>query len=227
MGKSEDTSSNKTIRITTNMNTATYIALQELLQNGAAMKNNVPGAVYLDPRYAVLNLLNRAYIQNPYYLNATRKEHELAAALSLLSAAKNNSVLQKLPVSEINQNVGNRNGEVKNVIKRKRDGGRHRIYIDQPTDLDVLCGRGGRSNHHTGNKRYRQVISDMKMTYKNTDKKLQKTDLSCTVVDHVCKYGGRFVKKEEDSGRYFLLTRAEARRKTSQALRENKDIKWT
>ena len=54
-----------------------------------------------------------------------------------------------------------------------------------------------------------------------------KTDLSRAIVEHVCNYGGRFVKKEDMTGRYYILTKAEARKKTSQALRETKELKWT
>lgn len=93
------------------------------------------------------------------------------------------------------------------------------------SEVDVLCGRGGRSNHHPGNKRYRQVISEMKASYRNIGSKSAKTDLSRAIVDHVFKYGGRFMKIEK--GDLFVLTPAEARKKTSQALREAKDIKWT
>ena len=86
---------------------------------------------------------------------------------------------------------------------------------------------GGKSNHHVGNKRYRQVVSEMKNMYRSTEAKTVKTDLSRAIVDHVCSYGGRFVKKDEASGKYYLLTKAEARKKTSQALRETKALKWT
>ena len=102
-----------------------------------------------------------------------------------------------------------------------------KVYIDTIRDADVLCGRGGRSNHHPGNKRYRHVVSEMKLTYKSTEAKSNKTDLSRAIVDHVCRYGGRFIKKEETTGRYYVLTRGEARKKTSQALRESKELKWT
>ena len=102
-----------------------------------------------------------------------------------------------------------------------------KIYVDNIRESDVLCGRGGRSNHHPGNKRYRRVISEMRYMYRNTAAKSNKTDLSRAIVDHVCQYGGRFIKKEESSGRYYVLTRGEARKKTSQALREAKTLKWT
>ena len=85
----------------------------------------------------------------------------------------------------------------------------------------------GKSNHHAGNKRYRQVVSEMKRTYQSTGAKTAKTDLSRAIVEHVVAYGGRFIKREDANGRYFLLTKAQARRKTSQALRETKELKWT
>lgn len=102
-----------------------------------------------------------------------------------------------------------------------------RLYIDETREWDVLCGRGGRSNHHSGNKRYRHVVSEMKAMYRTTDAKNLKTDLSRAIVEHVCNYGGRFIKKDEKVGRYYVLTKAEARKKTSQALRETKELKWT
>lgn len=102
-----------------------------------------------------------------------------------------------------------------------------RIYINSIQEFDILCGRGGRSNHHPGNKRYRQVVSHMKMMYRQTEQKTVKTDLSRAIVEHVCNYGGRFIKKEQETGRYYILTKDEARKKTSQALRETKELKWT
>ena len=104
-----------------------------------------------------------------------------------------------------------------------------RKYVDSITDMDILCGRGGKSNHHPGNKKYRQVVGFMKYKYQNCPAKTQKTDLSRTIVDYCHSYGGRFVKKDTDyqGERYYVLTKDEARKKTSQALRETKVLKWT
>ena len=101
------------------------------------------------------------------------------------------------------------------------------LYIEKPREWDVLCGRGGRSNHHPGNKRYRQVISEMKARYRNIEAKSAKTDLSRAIVEHVFGYGGRFVKLDKPSGKYEVLSALESRKKTSQALRETKELKWT
>lgn len=103
----------------------------------------------------------------------------------------------------------------------------NRIFIDRVQESDILCGRGGKSNHHAGNKRYRQVVCEMKTDYRSTSAKKAKTGLSRAIVDHVCDYGGRFIKKDTPNGRYYLLSKADARKKTSQALRETKILKWT
>ena len=100
-------------------------------------------------------------------------------------------------------------------------------YVEEATELDILCGRGGKSNHWKGNKKYRQVVSEMKASYRNIGSKSAKTDLSRAIVEHVYKYGGRFLKMEKGEKKYVVLTAAEARKKTSQALREAKDVKWT
>lgn len=101
------------------------------------------------------------------------------------------------------------------------------MYANIILFASIIFLAGGKSNHHLGNKRYRQVVSEMKNMYRSTEAKTVKTDLSRAIVDHVCSYGGRFVKKDSASGRYYLLTKAEARKKTSQALRETKALKWT
>lgn len=110
--------------------------------------------------------------------------------------------------------------------------GASRIYIDRVRPTDILCGRGGRSNHHPGNKRYRQIVGNIKFAYQQCPAKTLKTDLSQAIVENCYSYGARFVKqegggKDDDGGRYYVLTKAEARKKTSQALRETKALKWT
>ncbi|KAL3944673.1 MAG: hypothetical protein SGBAC_001231 [Bacillariaceae sp.] len=99
--------------------------------------------------------------------------------------------------------------------------------LDVLNDIDILCGRGGKSNHHPGNKRYRQVVTDMKARYRSIESKAAKTHTSRAIVEHVHRYGGRFVRFDKQKRTYIVLSAAEARRKTSQALREAKEVKWT
>jgi hypothetical protein len=94
------------------------------------------------------------------------------------------------------------------------------VDTDDINEMDVLAGRGGKVNNHPGNIRYRNVVSETKAQYKNASR-TDKTALVKIVVKHVHNYGGRFLKKDKkDGGRYFVMTEAEARKKTSQALRQ-------
>lgn len=112
------------------------------------------------------------------------------------------------------------------VEKTRRNGPRRKKepqkkeYVENLTDLDVLCGRGGKSNHHNGNKKYRDEVGHLQQWYKSSEKN-EKTDLSQCLVNYVHSYGGRFLKLEESNKRWYLVTNHVARRKASQALREH------
>lgn len=110
-----------------------------------------------------------------------------------------------------------------NNSKKKADNGRP--YVLNPTDVDILLGRGGKSNHHPGNKRYREEIKNFQLSYQQLQSKEDKTDLSRHVVDHVHGYKGRFLSLDKDvrPNRWYEVTDIVARRKVSQALREDDD----
>jgi hypothetical protein len=95
-----------------------------------------------------------------------------------------------------------------------------KIYVE-PLDFDVLLGRGGRSNHHPGNKRYREEVTNLQSWYLGIEDKDEKTDLSQCLVDYVHSYQGRFLEKDEVG--WFVIPNIVARRKASQALREDND----
>ena len=61
--------------------------------------------------------------------------------------------------------------------------------------------------------------------YRVTKDKEEKTDLSRCVVEQICARGGRFVKLDPLTRHFYVLTNDEARIKTAQALRENRDSK--
>ena len=93
-------------------------------------------------------------------------------------------------------------------------------YVE-PKDFDVLLGRGGRSNHHPGNKRYREEVKNLQSWYLEVDDKNEKTDLSQCLVEYVHSYNGRFLQKDECG--WYVVPNIIARRKASQALREDND----
>lgn len=95
------------------------------------------------------------------------------------------------------------------------------------TDRDVICERGGKSNRHRGTKRYRGLIEKYKSEYQSLTAKTAKTNLSRKIIFQIQKDGGRFLKKDEQSGQYFVLSPVETTKKVSQAMREKKALKWT
>jgi len=101
---------------------------------------------------------------------------------------------------------------------RKKVVPENKVYVE-PADADVLCGRGGRSNHHPGNKRYREEVKNLQKWYLDIEGKDEKTDLSQCLVDYVKSYDGRFLEKDEKG--WYEVPNIVARRKASQALRED------
>mmetsp|Transcript_17466 Transcript_17466/g.22236 ORF Transcript_17466/g.22236 Transcript_17466/m.22236 type:complete len:235 (-) Transcript_17466:159-863(-) len=97
----------------------------------------------------------------------------------------------------------------------------------QFTDSDVLLGRGGQTNHHPGNIRFRKEAGKLKGWYCNVSK-TEKYEISKLLVHQVYSYGGRFLAQEKDtesSGRWYQVEEKRARKKASQVLRENKKRK--
>lgn len=91
---------------------------------------------------------------------------------------------------------------------------------------DVLCGRGGGTNSQVGNRRFRQLVQEFQPIYLVAKRK-EKPLLARTIVLIIRKRGGRFLKKNEESGELFEVGDIKAEAKTSQALREGLDVRAT
>mmetsp|Transcript_18278 Transcript_18278/g.25150 ORF Transcript_18278/g.25150 Transcript_18278/m.25150 type:complete len:301 (-) Transcript_18278:137-1039(-) len=94
----------------------------------------------------------------------------------------------------------------------------------EPTDLDVLMGRGGLTNHHHGNRLYREEADKLREWYVSCTKR-EKYHVSELLVKYVESYGGRFLEYDEASGHWYEAPQNRARKKASQALREYKKRK--
>jgi len=101
------------------------------------------------------------------------------------------------------------------------------ICEEEITEKDVICERGGKSNRHAGTKRYRGMIERFKPKYQSIKAKTAKTNLSRKIISQIQENGGRFLKKDEKSQKYFVLSPVETTKKVSQAMREKKPLKWT
>lgn len=91
---------------------------------------------------------------------------------------------------------------------------------EDPTDRDVLLGRGGMTNHHVGNRLYREKIEDFKPYYQKLSGKDDKQEFSKKVVNFVHSYAGRFLEKDAYSDGWVEVEKNKARKKVGQALRE-------
>lgn len=91
---------------------------------------------------------------------------------------------------------------------------------------DVLCGRGGGTNSQIGNKRFRKLVQEFQPTYLLARRK-EKPLLARTIVLIIRKRGGRFLRKDDETGMLFEVGDAKAEAKTSQALREGLDVRAT
>lgn len=98
--------------------------------------------------------------------------------------------------------------------------------IQDPGDHDCLNGRGGGTNHHPGNIKYRKFIDDRKATYKA----LNRSDKSLLSSQLVQKWRtqnppGRFLKLNDETGLWDDIGDEEATKKVSQSLREKRTSK--
>lgn len=100
------------------------------------------------------------------------------------------------------------------------------------TELDVLMGRGGQTNHHPGNIAYRKHVLKRQKEYKKLENN-EKTKMSREVLKWVKMRGGRFLAPErivaEDGSpsiSYYVATVEAAREKISQVRSTKPKSKW-
>mmetsp|Transcript_37111 Transcript_37111/g.42343 ORF Transcript_37111/g.42343 Transcript_37111/m.42343 type:complete len:376 (-) Transcript_37111:199-1326(-) len=97
--------------------------------------------------------------------------------------------------------------------------------IDYPGMNDVMCGRGGGTNHHIGNIRFRQLVNEQKLRYLAASK-VDKPKVSTEVVQiwRALNPPGRFLTKTDaskgDDSLWHDVGDKKAREKASQCLRE-------
>lgn len=91
-------------------------------------------------------------------------------------------------------------------------------HICVPTDDDILFGRGGYTNSHPGNIRFREKALEFRPVYERSSKE-EKYNISQMLLEAVTSEGARFLEKGQD-GEWHQVIGNGARKKASQALRE-------
>ncbi len=88
----------------------------------------------------------------------------------------------------------------------------------EPTDDDVLFGRGRHTNIHPGNIRFRERALELRSWYESFSKE-EKYHVSNVLIESVKGEGHRFLERGSD-GLWHEVNGSRARKKASQALRE-------
>lgn len=70
------------------------------------------------------------------------------------------------------------------------------LLVYDVTPADVLCGRGGATNSHSGNRAFRSLVKKHQVEYLKA-KKRDKPAVALVIVDLVRKQGGRFLRRYE------------------------------
>ena len=91
--------------------------------------------------------------------------------------------------------------------------------VVKPLETDIMNGRGGITNHHPGNQRYRRVVSLLKHFY-TTCSSGEKGRISQAIVASIREQNGRFLESDPGKGTWFDIGDEKAIEKTSQCLRE-------
>lgn len=93
----------------------------------------------------------------------------------------------------------------------------------QPTDKDIVFGRGKKYQDHEGNIRMRECINKYKKLY-NALKRFQKQALVDNIYQKLVEDGARFLRKDEATDTWVLVERELATQKVSHALRCKKHL---
>lgn len=96
--------------------------------------------------------------------------------------------------------------------------------IRTPNKNDVLSGRGGRINSHTGNVRFREMVDGLKRDYLDPrTKKIEKARIAARLVATIRHSDppGRFLKEDPHTGLWIEIGDERAWKKAGQALRES------
>jgi hypothetical protein len=90
---------------------------------------------------------------------------------------------------------------------------------------DVLLGRGGATNQHEGNRKFRELVASHQAEYLKA-RKQDKIVIARRIVNIIVhERGGRFLQHDRIHDTYNAVTDKRATEKTSQALREGLDVR--
>lgn len=149
---------------------------------------------------------------------AASKDTDAQQAVEDVDVSKNTAVVVARRLKKSSPRPSAEAADQSSPNRRSKRDPAVKLYYEPHPD-DVLLGRGGRTNHHPGNKKYLQEKEEMQARYMAASKQ-DKTGVSQELVDRVHARGGRFLELDPTSNKWFEVTNIKARKKASQSLRE-------
>mmetsp|Transcript_26233 Transcript_26233/g.47265 ORF Transcript_26233/g.47265 Transcript_26233/m.47265 type:complete len:486 (+) Transcript_26233:83-1540(+) len=141
-----------------------------------------------------------------------------------LPALSNSNIMHNLPITSPTKPAAKSNTSPSSSITSKPSRKKKRMIDEsravEPTANDVLFGRGGFTNTHLGNIKFRQKALELRPWYEQSStSKDEKYRISDLLVESVKCEGHRFLERGDD-GLWHEVVGNGARKKASQALRE-------
>jgi hypothetical protein len=90
----------------------------------------------------------------------------------------------------------------------------------QPSEIDIVCERGKAFAQHPGNKKFSEAIRSNLQRYVEAHKRVDKSLIVAYVTSSLRQGGGRFIKLDNKSKRYYEISQDQAHGKTGHAIRD-------
>jgi hypothetical protein len=209
-------------KVTTAVN-ATKIILRDVRLLFVSNRNGLPKSNLTAANVTAQSLSPGVEQELPNGKENTLGKNKTATTISLITAILSAQSLFPGVKLEVLNNETFEFGPFSDILLVRRGNEKHKEkspaiknFIEgNMTENDVLMGRGGRSN--LGNARYLEATRTIQPRYRNATKE-QKMGISQELVDIVNKSGGRFLRLDNASQRWYEVDNLTARTKASQTL---------
>lgn len=155
----------------------------------------------------------------------------LQSAASLLAHGERASTGHDQRESDSTSSAGSRmssSSSVQSAVEEASTHERRAVKVDDPSDKDVLCGRGRGFFCHPGNRRMLDIVEKNKARYRAANK-TTKTEIVRDVTDEIEEGGTRFLKRASAKSNqgWYEVSAIEKHKKVCHCLREEKNVAET
>jgi hypothetical protein len=132
----------------------------------------------------------------------------------------NEAALQEVLAQPSTNTVTNKR---RRVYKGRKVVPETKVYVESYNDEDVISGRGARTNKHSGNRYYLELVEKRKPAYRQASDK-DKRDIVTELIKRIHARNGRFLEMEPaPTESWYVSHEKRTYIKVSQALRDRND----